>query len=402
MDLRPAEIAMRQFSRTLFGADPAEVRRFLAEAAATLERVNAEVAQVILDRTALQSTLKMTTAEVEVLRKQLAEAHEKLAAYQGQESLLARAFLNAQKAAEELTRDSKAQAERTIAEANAAAEETIQSARNEAADLLRATRTRAQLAIEATDRAAAMRFAEVKIEIERVAEEARRTAAEVRRAARQQVEELIAHLEAFLATREEWSRHLDALARRHADSLDVMGRMHAEVAEVILPALRGMMRTLTEKEGGPAGPSVGPVASDARAPAVGPAPMAPAEPAAPSRRAEVLRSPAASDGKGVPATTLRAAGEIVVSPIHSYLQATKLVTAVARIKGVRRARLRTFAKGSVIIDVTTEGGTFAGLEPRLIDGFPLDVVEATDRRLVLRLIPNGGPRAHPDEGLLRR
>jgi len=88
----------------------------------------------------------------------------------------------------------------------------------------------------------------------------------------------------------------------------------------------------------------------------------------------------------------------VVSPIHSYLQATKLVTAVASIKGVRSARLRTYSKGSVIIDVVTEAGAFAGVEPHLIDGFPLDVIEATDRRLVLRVVPNGGHRPHPEEG----
>ncbi len=398
MDLWPAEIAMRQFSRTLFGADPAKVRQFLAEVAATLERVNGELARVILDRTVLQTTLKKTAAEVEALRKQLAEADEKLAAYQGQESLMARAFLTAQKVTEDLIRESKAQAERTIAEANAAVEETMQSARNAAADLLRATRTRAQEAIEATDRAAATRLADVQIEAGRLVEEARRTAAEVQRAAEQQVEQFIARLEGFLASREELSRHLDVLARHHADSLDVMGRMHAEAAEAILPALRDLMRTLTEGEGSLAGPPVTPVVSEEPVPAAVPTPAVPPEPASLSRGVMPLRQPSATDGKGAHAPTLRPAGEIVVSPIHSYLQATKLVTAVARIKGVRSARLRTYAKGSVIIDVVTEAGTFAGVEPHLIDGFPLDVVEATDRRLVLRLVPNGGPRPSSSEG----
>jgi cell division septum initiation protein DivIVA len=373
MDLRPAEIAMRQFSRTLFGPNPAEVRRFLTEAAGTLERVNDELARVLLDRTALQATLKKTAAEVEALQQQLAEAHGRLAAAQGQEGLLARALLTAQQAAEDLIQKSKAQAERTIAEANATAEGTMQSARNAAADLMRAARTRAQQAIEAADRAATTRLAEVQIEAERFVEEARRTAAEVTGAARQQVEQFRARLEGFLAARDELSRHLDALARRHADSLEVMGRMHAEVAEAILPALQDLMRTLAE-------PEAPPVVSHGSA--------VPPEPALPDRGVEPPRPSPAHDGEGIPAPALRPAGEIVVSPIHSYLQATKLVTAVAQIKGVTRARLRTYSKGSVIIDVVTEAGTFVGVESQLIDGFPLDVVEATDRRLVLRLAPN--------------
>ncbi|HET9001851.1 MAG TPA: DivIVA domain-containing protein, partial [bacterium] len=184
MDLRSAEIAIRQFSRTLFGADPAEVRQFLAEAAATLDRVNNELTGVILERTTLQTTLKQACAEVEALRRQLAAAHEKLSAYQGQESLIAQVLLNAERVTEDLTRESRAQAEQAIAEANAAAEQTVQSARQAAADLLRTARMRAQQAIEAAEHAAAARLGEVRIEAESITDEARRTAAEVQQAAR--------------------------------------------------------------------------------------------------------------------------------------------------------------------------------------------------------------------------
>jgi cell division septum initiation protein DivIVA len=391
MDLRPAEIAMRQFPRTLFGADPVEVRRFLTEAAASLDRVNVELARVISDRTALQTTLKQMIAEVEALRTQLAEAHEKLAPHQEQESLIARAFLNAQKVTEDLTKESIAQAARTIAEANATAQEIIQSARNSAADLLRTTRARAQDAVEAADRAAAARIAEGQIEAEHVMEEARRTVGEVQQAAQQQLERFIARLEAFLVTREDMSKHLDGLAKRHADSLEVIGRMHAEVEQTILPSLRDFMRTLTETQDSLAGQPVSPVVTDAPSLAgVLAAPSRPTPPAPPPR----LELPAhlATDGRETQPPTPPLMGEIVVSPIHSYLQATKLVTAVSRIRGVRTARLRTYSRGSVIIEVMAEAGTVAGVEPHLISGFPMEVVEATDRRVVLRIISNGGAR----------
>ena len=82
-----------------------------------------------------------------------------------------------------------------------------------------------------------------------------------------------------------------------------------------------------------------------------------------------------------------------MSPVHSYLQATKLVTAVSRMKGVKTARLRSYSKGTITIDVVTETGTVATIDPSLIDGGPLDVVETTDSRMVLRLGDIGSGRA---------
>jgi cell division septum initiation protein DivIVA len=396
MNLRPAEIAMRQFSRTFLGADPAEVRQFLAEAAATLERVNGELAQAILDRTALQTTLKHTCAEVEVLRRQLDEAREKLATYQGQENLMARAWLNAQQVTEDLIRESQARAEQTIAEANAAAQETVQSARKASADLLKTTRAHAQQAVAAADRAAAARIAEVRFEAERMMAEARSAAAEAQRGARDQVEQFIARLEAFLASRGDLWKQLDALAKSHADSLEVVGRLHAEVEETILPAVRGLMRTLTEKDGDlPNGPAVPPIPA-------GSADAAPTQTSSPpprppmSGRVRGILQPSANGGKGIRVPAAQPPGEIIISPVHSYLEATKLVTAVSRVKGVRTARLRTYSKGRIIIDVMTDESPFAALDPHLIDGFPLDVVEATDRRLVLRIV-NGDSCSRPEE-----
>lgn len=347
---------MRQFSRALLGANPAEVREFLLAAAASLQRVSDELAGVILERTSLQTAVKQAQAEVEVLRAELAEARSKLAAYQGQEALLARAVLDARLVSDELSRSSREQAERTIAEAQAAAKETIETARQSAAELLRAARAHAQQAVEAAERTAASRMAEVQIEAERITAEVRSAATEVQRAAQRQIDEFIARLEAFLADREELAENLDALAKHHAGSLELVGRLHAEVERVILPALRELTETVAGEE--------------------------------PAARGQPVHSAQASPGhdrNGGHAPAPHPTAEIVVSPVHSYLQATKLVTSVSRMKGVKRAWLRSYSKGTITIDVITDAGTVAALDPSLINGGPLDVVEATDRRMVLRL-----------------
>jgi hypothetical protein len=83
----------------------------------------------------------------------------------------------------------------------------------------------------------------------------------------------------------------------------------------------------------------------------------------------------------------RANGEIVVSPINSFLQATKFMAALARIKGVLSVKLRTYAGSKAVIDIVTEGRTVAGIDMSLIDGFQIDVEESTDSRLSLKIGP---------------
>jgi len=381
---------MRQFSRALLGADPAEVRQFLVAAAATLERVNSELASAILDRCTLQTTLRQTSAQAEDLQRQLAAAQEKLAAHQAQESLMSRALLNAQKMTEDLIQGSKAQAERTVAEATAVAQESIRTSRHAAVELLRAARSRAEQTVEAADRAAAARMAQIQLETERLAEEAHRAVAEVQQAAQRQAEQFAARLEAFLTAREDTSRSLDVLARTHAESLEAIARMRAEVEDTVLPALRDLRRGLAEED---AGKPRGPAAPVPQAPPdAAPAPvLAPSPPAGSSSEAGWPVRPAPVKDRDPADAPPHPRGEIVVSPVHSYLQASKFMTAVSRAGGVRTARLRAYSKGSITIDVMTDTGTLAGFDPHRIDGFPVDVVEVTDRRLVLR-IANGGSR----------
>jgi cell division septum initiation protein DivIVA len=537
VELRPAEIATRRFSWTPIGANPGEVRQFLAEAAATLERVNSELTQAIVDRTALQTALKEATTEVEDLRKRLAAAQQKVAAYQEQESLLARALLNAQKvtddliqqgkaqadralaeanasadaltqsarrSAEELVRTSKAQAERTLAEANASAETltqsarrsaeelvrtskaqaertlaeanataqatlqaarrsaeemlqtskaqaeralteanataqaaqaaqksaeevlqtskaqaeraltqasataeatlqaaqksaeevlqtskaeaehalaeanataeaTAQSARKSAADLLRDARAQAEEAVQAAERTTEAKMAQVQMDTERLTEQARTAITGLQEAAVKQVGMLAANIEVVLSDRETLSRDLETLAKTHTESLKTVASLQAEVRNDILPALHKLLDTL--KEGWNWSP-----------PAAAPAP--PVEPAfatqepRPEEAGRPKPVPPAQE-EGAPSHQVK--GEFVVSPVHSYLQASRLVTAVSRVKGVQTARLRGYAGGVVTIDVITESGTLAGFDTSLIEEFPLSVVEATDNRMVLHI-----------------
>lgn len=476
MDLRPAEIAMRQFSRALFGADPEEVKGFLAEAAATLERVNTELTRVRLERTELQTELqnskKKAEAEVEELRRQLVAAQEKIAAHQKQESQMAQALMNAQRVTDDLIQSSKARADRIVAEAKAASQVTMEAARKEAADgkadalasaeatrkeavelkaaaqaaveaarreaaeLLRATQAQAQEAVRAADRAAEARMAQIQRESERLAEQARKEVSELQQTAVQQVERFVVNMKAFLSNWEGLSRNLEVLARSHAGALEAIAQTRAEVESGVLPVLRDLLRGLSAKGGTPlreavaaaAPPDLSPFAPPAPPPAPikpaaatppsapfkpGPAPSstpAPTKPAAappsaptpsrpatakpgpmpppspaPSQPAQPVRPSPAPDAERVPVGAAQGQAEIVVSPVNSYLQASRLVTAVSRIKGVKTARLRAYSKGMITIDVMTEEGTLAGISDDLRTGFPVDVVESTDTRLVLTL-----------------
>ena len=96
---------------------------------------------------------------------------------------------------------------------------------------------------------------------------------------------------------------------------------------------------------------------------------------------------AAQDAAEPLAPAGRANGEIVVSPINSFLQATKFMAALARIKGVLSVKLRTYAGSKAVIDIVTEGRTVGGIDTSLIDGFHIDVEESTDSRLSLKIGP---------------
>ncbi|TMJ14471.1 MAG: hypothetical protein E6H02_03205 [Bacillati bacterium ANGP1] len=85
-------------------------------------------------------------------------------------------------------------------------------------------------------------------------------------------------------------------------------------------------------------------------------------------------------------------GEVVISPIQSFMQATKFITALTHVEGVAGVKLRTYAGSKLTVDVLTENQPVGAIDCALIDGFPIEVVESADNHLVLRI---GSPTARP-------
>ena len=433
------------------GLDPKEVREFLAEVAAAVERLNSELAKISMER-------KTAATGGDDLRRQLEAANAKIAEFHQKESLLSKAVLDVQKVTEEMTESSRAEAERIVADAKATVEEMTQAARKEAADLLRDARARGQEAVSAAERAAATRLGQVEEEAERLLEQARQEARELYEAGEQKLQGLISRIEGALSDsdRTGFFQQIEVLSETHAAALETVEGLQAEVTD-ILPKLRRLLEDIKEGRTSPAAaaapaasaaggqrrrpfmrpvtapapppeapqpvispqPAVPPVAADVPSlqrepegppevpePVVLPQPIAPPAVAAsvpapqrvPKRPPEVpppvappapvvpeavAPQPAARAGGDRDWNTM-AKGEVVVSPVSSYLQASKLITAMSRMTGVKAVRLRTYAAGVVTIEVATETGTLSGFDTAHIDGFPLDVVEATDTRLVLR------------------
>jgi len=374
---------------------------------------------------AAQILLKNATANAEELQQQAATAQQMIAAYQEQDAVIARALAEAEGASERIIQSARAKVEETVAAAEAAAqaaaEEILQSARTTAEETLERARLAARDQVQAAERAAGQRVEEI------------------RKSAEQYIEGIVAKLEAFVVDREGVSRGLETLVEKHKESLQVIARLRSEVESAVLPALHRMTGGLRSEEAagedraappaaqGPSRPA--PQAQHAGPqPAAGPARFAGmaargagtaaaqgAQGASPSgAHAAGFRSAAHVDAPGParqndeavdqaeadeadgaaaqgaaesPSPVGRANGEIVVSPINSFLQATKFMAALARIKGVLSVKLRTYAGSKAVIDIVTEGRTVGGIDTSLIDGFHIDVEESTDSRLSLKIGP---------------
>jgi len=77
-------------------------------------------------------------------------------------------------------------------------------------------------------------------------------------------------------------------------------------------------------------------------------------------------------------------GEVVVIGVSTFRLTARLVAALAHARGVRAARLWTYAPGRITIDVAfEEGGTLASVTAACLDEHPLEVLECSDARLML-------------------
>jgi len=357
--------------------DPAAVQSFLAEIAAHMDQLSKELAGANHERTALKDSLKQATAKTAELEKQVAVMTEKLAFSQQDEGPLKRAFLAAQKFTEEVT-----QAAKTIAAATASAEQTTRAAHAGAAETLDAARKRAEEIVQAAERATAARLARLQAEIDPVTAHAQ-----------QQITEITQRVEQQVGT-------IEALVSNHAEPAKTAARLHTEVRDEVLPGLRNLLQQL--KERGPAALSsleaVGaaftglPVEETTAAHLV-----SPAEHATPGALTEAVSSapkpappaPAPAPGE-TPGVAKGSKYEIVVSPISTYSQAAIFLRSLLQINGVESAKMRKYTLGSTAtFEVTTSYGTFPGGGIQLVGEFPVEVVEASDVRMVLRIQTGG-------------
>jgi len=369
---------------------------------------------------AARTTLNEAAAKVHELEQQAAAAQKTITLFQEQEGVIATALQDAQRTSDDLMRAAKARADETLAAAKSAAEGIVQSARTAAGETLQKARASAQEQIHAAERTAAAAKAaadetlqkarasaqeqihaaertaaehltRLRAESDQLAEESTRKVQEVRQAAEQYLTGITAKLDAFIRDREQLSRGLEAMARNHAESLQIMTRLRSEVQAQILPALHRLVHRLKGEEAGGT-EDTAPLPVSAGEPSEAKPAVASDEPRGTAAEASEVSAEASAEAS-VPA--VRYQGEIIVSPIHSFLQATKFMTALSQIHGVASVKLRTYSGAKATIEVVTEGHTLAGINCKAIDGFSVEVVESTATHLALRI---GSPAARPVPG----
>ena len=306
------------------------------------------IAQLVAERDALQARLKELTSELEGIRSHAVKTQEKAASSQAQESLISRTLLSAQKVADDLIQTARTQAEEIIGQAN--------------------KRT----------------------------QEARQAAARTQQAMEQYVAALIAKIEKFVSDKHMMVQHIDTLIESHADTLKSLKRLQGEMQEQILPALDQLSRDI-KNEGEKVRRTL--AASSSRAPETAPAfgdepeLMTSHLPEESGRKIAQPAGQAGQDRAGAGGAAVR--GEIIVSPVRNHYQAAKLTAGVSRMEGMRFARLRSLSGETAVIEVVAEAGALKTTNFSVIAGMPMEVVEATDARLVLRV---AGPTVHPVSG----
>ncbi len=369
------------------------VRATKARAEETIAAAKSAAESVVQSaRTAAAETLQKAreAAGAQIQAAERTTAAAKIAADEIVKTARASAAETLQKA-REATQGQIQAAERTTAAARTAADEIVKTARASAAETFQKAREAAQEQMQAAERSAAEHLGRLRAESDELVEETNQKVQEIRHAAEQYLTSITAKLDAFIRDREDVTRGLEALARNQAESLQIMTRLRSEVQNQILPAVHRLVRKLKGEDAGDEDTTPIPASTAAPQGTERPAPSTEPGPASPPVAPEAT----AAEAEEVQAPAVRYNGEIVVSPIHSFLQATKFMTVLSQLKGVASVKLRTYSGAKATIEVITEGHTVAGINYKAIDGFPIEVVESTDNHLVLRI---GSPAARPVPG----
>jgi hypothetical protein len=315
-----------------------------------------------------------------------------LAAYQEQERLLARSIHDGELAAEELAQAATACAEETmlrtratadaimgsaqeaaaatLQEARAAADETLRGARMWIDATLEAARATAQREVDAMEQDAAARIEPFMAAADRFAESARAMVGEMEGRVQTAAAGLSARIAQFETERDEYSGGLATLIERHAETLERVRHLQADVQERLVPALNRLnaglkgsdtswLRSLPDKKSRDSDTGAALQQGQAR---------------------PVTPSTTGSETQRLP----RLSGEVIVNHINSFHQLKKFIRALSEVGGVEMVRLLTYVDGVATIGVLTEG-PLATLDVKHLDGLPVEVVDATPTRLVVRL-----------------
>lgn len=393
--LRPTAILTRRFFRT---RSRALGRRLSAVAAALRQAFHAFVAG-LRARFIVFGSLQDAAAKVAALQRQVDVAQAQVAAHRERERALGQSLQAADQTAAELIRAAQESAEEmlrrtqstigeiiqtarqaaaaTLEEARGAAEETHRAARGWVDAALEEARARAQREVDAIGDRAAAGMEPLKAAADRLTEETHKAVRGMEARVEAAGAELSAKIAAFEAERNEYAQGLAALIERHAETLERVNRLQAEVQERLVPALSRLsvglkstdtswLRARADKSGPARDKQAGATPASIRP---GPSPAADGEP---------RRLPS------------RLSGEVAVRNVSSFRQATQLGQALGQLGAVETARLRAYASGEATFDVAIDHGSLAALDVRSLDGFSVEVVEVTRTRLVLQI----GRRPH--------
>ena len=376
---------MRTASRVLM--------RRVTSGTATLRRGLRAVIRGVRSRLAAFESAQAAAAHVYALQQQVDRAEERVTAYLERERLLEQELQYAEQSAtaialaartsaeetvsraravaDEIIRAAQETATETLREARAAADETLRAARVWAEATLEDARARAQHGVDAIGQEAAGRIEPLKAAADRLASDARRMVQDMETRVQAGAAELAAKIEAFEEERDGYSRGLAALIERHAETLERIADLEADVQGRLIPSLSRLGAGLKISD-----TSWLPQPSERRGSGRDKKTQGPPMP---GRQAP---APAADGDTRRSSSPL--SGEVTVRQINSFREASKFMRALAQVRGVEIARLRGYTNGVATIDLTVDGPLDA-LDLKHLEGFPIEVEKATAHHLVIQI-----------------
>ncbi len=344
-----------------------ERERLLARSIHDGEAAAAELTQAAT--ASAEETLLRARATTEAMVGSTQEATA--ATLRGAQEAAAATLRGAQEAAAATLRGAQEAAVATLQEARDAADATLQAARLWVDATLQTARATAQRDVEAMEQEASARIEPFMEAADRLSAAIREMTGEMEGRIQTAGAELSAKIARFETERDEYSGGLVALVDRHAETLERVAHLQADVHERLVPALNRLTAGLKGSDTSWLRPSPG--RKDRGSDKGGAPPQAQS------------RDVTAAAGEAQRPT--RSPGEVVVQHINSFHQVKKVVRALSQVGGIEAVRLLTYMDGVATIGVSSEC-SLASLDVKHLDGLTVDIVEAAPTRLVVRLGPS--------------